>query len=336
MVRFWKKESFIPGLLILLALCGVTSLGYAETDVTAKVQMVQSRLMFDIATSTSYLEVSVKNISQDVLLTPIKVVISGISDASVTVANANGVTADGKPYFEYTTQTGRLLAGGTIASKRVSFKNVKRVRFTYTTTVYATTPGPGTNKIPDTGQTTSYTNTFGEDSDYNINPQSYTKLDANGTALADSAGQWAMVKDNVTGLIWENKTNDGGIHDKQNRYTWYDPNPATNGGDAGTAGNGTDTKDYIDALNAANFGGFENWRLPTVMELSMLVNSNIPDTGPAINTAYFQNTMSSVYWSSTTFAGYPDYAWSVYFYYGYVSYGHKSYNLYVRAVRGGQ
>ncbi len=29
---------------------------------------------------------------------------------------------------------------------------------------------------PDTGQTTSYTDTFGEDSDYTINPQSYTKL----------------------------------------------------------------------------------------------------------------------------------------------------------------
>jgi len=30
------------------------------------------------------------------------------------------------------------------------------------------------------------------------------------------------VRDNVTGLIWENKTDDGTIHDKNNQYTWYD------------------------------------------------------------------------------------------------------------------
>jgi hypothetical protein len=44
--------------------------------------------------------------------------------------------------------------------------------------------------VPDTGQTTSYTNTFGEDSDYTINPHSYTDL-GNG-----------IVRDNVTGLQW--------------------------------------------------------------------------------------------------------------------------------------
>ena len=32
--------------------------------------------------------------------------------------------------------------------------------------------------VPDTGQTQSYAETFGEDSDYTINPPSYTKLDA--------------------------------------------------------------------------------------------------------------------------------------------------------------
>jgi hypothetical protein len=50
--------------------------------------------------------------------------------------------------------------------------------------------------IPDTGQTTSYTNTLGEDSDFNINPPSCTD-NGNGT-----------VTDNVTGLMWQ-KT-DGG------------------------------------------------------------------------------------------------------------------------------
>ena len=44
---------------------------------------------------------------------------------------------------------------------------------------------PIPNPVPDTGQTQSYTDTFGEDSDYTINPPSYTKLDAQGNPLPD-------------------------------------------------------------------------------------------------------------------------------------------------------
>ncbi len=196
---------------------------------------------------------------------------------------------------------------------------------------------PSGGKIPDTGQTTSYTNTFGEDSDYTINPPSYTKLDSTGASLPSTDTVWAMTKDNVTGLIWENKTDDGGIHDKDNKYTWYDPNPATNGGNAGTPGNGTDTQDFIDALNAAKFGGFNDWRLPTVNELSWLVHSD--RSGPSINTGYFKNTMGAFYWSSSTDARYPSRSWGVNFGSGdisnsYISHGHKSDKEYVRAVRG--
>ena len=55
--------------------------------------------------------------------------------------------------------------------------------------------------VPDTGQTQSYTNTFGEDPDYTINPHSYTDL-GNG-----------IVRDNVTGLEWQQATAPG-------TYTW--------------------------------------------------------------------------------------------------------------------
>ena len=190
--------------------------------------------------------------------------------------------------------------------------------------------------VPDTGQTQSYTDTFGEDSDYTINPPSYTKLDAQGNDLADSAASWVMVRDNVTGLIWEVKTDDDSIHDKDNTYTWYDSNPETNGGDAGTPGDGTDTEDFINALNSENFGGYSDWRLPTVKELSSIVNSGEYEHEPAINTDYFPDTMSSSYWSSTTNAAYTGNAWHVYFFYSYVLSSSKSDSYYVRAVRGGQ
>ena len=188
--------------------------------------------------------------------------------------------------------------------------------------------------IPDTGQTGSYTDTFGEDSDYLINPPSYTKLDVNGNDLPDSAASWVMVRDNVTGLIWEVKTDDGSVHDKDNTYTWYDSNPDTNGGDAGAPGDGTDTEDFINALNTENFGGYSDWRLPTIKELACIVNYG--NHSPAVDVAYFPYLVSSPYWSCTTVAGQTNHAWYLDFDNGGDLANNKPASYHVRAVRGGQ
>ncbi|MCP4610957.1 MAG: DUF1566 domain-containing protein [Planctomycetes bacterium] len=49
----------------------------------------------------------------------------------------------------------------------------------------------GRSRLPDTGQIADYTNTFGEDSDYTINPPSYT----------DNSDD--TITDNITGLMWQ-------------------------------------------------------------------------------------------------------------------------------------
>jgi len=172
--------------------------------------------------------------------------------------------------------------------------------------------------VPDTGVTKCYNATveitcpspgqpfYGQDANYTINPMSYTKLDATGNALPDSTTSWSMVKDNVTGLIWEMKTNKDYVqnytdpHDADNAYTWYDSNPATNGGYAGTPGDGTDTEDFIKALNDAKYGGFNDWRLPTIKELAYIIDYSIPYPGPTINTGYFPNTDASLRGASTS------------------------------------
>ncbi len=175
--------------------------------------------------------------------------------------------------------------------------------------------------VPDTGQTKCYNNSaeitcpspglpfYGQDAQYApCNPHSYTKLDANGNALPDSAPSWVMVRDNVTGLIWQKETAPG-------TYTW---------------------QQAIDYCENLTLGIYSDWRLPTIKELSTLVDSSIPYPGPTIDTAYFPNTVSSLYWSSTTNAVVPYRAWYVNFYDGYVSRSDKSNYSYVRAVRSGQ
>ena len=204
---------------------------------------------------------------------------------------------------------------------------------------------------PDTGQNKCYDNDgditcptegepfYGQDAQYQGPQRSYTKLGVNGIELSDSATPadgWIMTRDNVTGLIWEIKTDDGGIHDKDNKYTWCNTNSATNGGNEGTCGDGTDTEDFINDLNDNNFGGYSDWRLPTIKELSTLMNTGVPSPGPTIDAAYFPQTISSSYWSSTATAGNIYTVLHVDFNYGYVSEYSKDGNFYVRAVRGGE
>jgi len=181
--------------------------------------------------------------------------------------------------------------------------------------------------VPDTGQTKCYDDTqeitcpqpgepfYGQDAQCGNNLHSYTKLDANGNDLPDTAPSWVVVRDNVTGLIWEVKTDEGSIHDEDTMYDW------------------DDAVSYCEDLS---LGGFSDWRLPTVIELSFLIARERYD--PSINTTYFPNTVSDDYWSSTTSASVPGYVWYVDFYDGYMALVGKSYggSSHVRAVRGGQ
>ena len=125
-------------------------------------------------------------------------------------------------------------------------------------------------------------------------------------------GDWT-VTDTSTGLIWEVKTDDGSIRDKDNRFTWQE------------------VLAYCEALD---LGGHTDWRLPTIKELRSLVDYT--QYSPAINRDFFPNTVSSDYWSSTTDASYTGYAWSVGFHGGGDGSSGKGHGYYVRAVRGGQ
>ncbi len=195
-------------------------------------------------------------------------------------------------------------------------------------------PGTANQPFPDTGQTKCYNNTveipcpqtgepfYGQDAQYQPRlPRSYTKLGYGGVELTDSAahvddgGPWMMTRDNVTGLIWEIKTETN----KDDEYNWQDAQDV-----------------FVTGLNASGFGGFNDWRLPEIGELASLVNRGVFE--PALDVVWFPNTAPNWYWSSSTYAGNSSNAWVVSFSNGYDYDDDKtdSRYRYVRAVRSGQ
>lgn len=168
----------------------------------------------------------------------------------------------------------------------------------------------------------------------------FVKLDAAGNPLAPEAMAWHCVRDEVTGRVWEIKGADGGLRDAAWTYSWYRPDPTVNGGDAGYQGYGAcgggillcDTDAFVQAVNAQGLCGAHDWRIPTVDELlSIIANDRY---GPAVDTAFFPDSVPTWYWSSTPYPYGPGGAWLVHFGHGYVYGDSKAAAAHVRLVRG--
>lgn len=240
--------------------------------------------------------------------------------------------------------------------------------------------------LNDTGQTTCYDNTSAVSPEPSTHPRQdctvgrdaaavdgilpkigagnkgfdFTKIANDGSELPADAvlgpdpSQWACTRDNLTGLIWEVKTNDGSLRDMNWTYTWYDNiHTNNNGGNSGSVcylRNGAcidtcggtllnsecNTQAYVAAVNVAKLCGQNDWRLPTRGELQGLVDNSIPPPGPSIDDVYFPNTFQSVYESSSSRAYDPAHIWGVIFVQGFVFAIKKSSDFYVRLVRVGQ
>ncbi|GAB4090822.1 IPTL-CTERM sorting domain-containing protein [Hydrogenophaga soli] len=90
----------------------------------------------------------------------------------------------------------------------------------------------------------------------------------------------------------------------------------------------------VSAANTAGYKGFNDWRVPNKTELESIVKRDVHS--PAIDTTAFPNTATSnFFWTSTTYAPNPAYAWYIYFYDGDTFVHHKANNNFVRLVRGG-
>lgn len=174
-----------------------------------------------------------------------------------------------------------------------------------------------------------------------IHDSKYAALDENGTQLA--AGEIGpCVLDQFTGLVWEVKTADGGIHDRGHTYSWYNPNEDASGEldyrgkpDGGAcSGSACDTHAVVEALNEAGYCGFNDWRMPSRDELGSISDPRKTSTPPSINTDYFPNTRGGEYWSANDYQFHWDTAWVWNFGNGLDRVEWKSSPRYLRLVRG--
>ncbi|MHC4445212.1 MAG: Lcl domain-containing protein [Planctomycetota bacterium] len=166
----------------------------------------------------------------------------------------------------------------------------------------------GAYPVVDTGQTKCYNDSaeitcpaegaafYGQDAQYAGNQSSYTL-----------SGDGKTVLDNVTGLTWQRSPdiNDDSAIDINDKLTW------------------SDAVNRAAALNAQNFGGYSDWRCPTIKELYSLIDfsgmdpsgcdslASCPDIVPFIDTDYFafaygdtgagERIIDSQYWSGTAY-----------------------------------
>lgn len=139
------------------------------------------------------------------------------------------------------------------------------------------------------------------------------------------------VTDNLTNLVWEKKTDDGGLHDKDDFYTFSTGSPWKDDGTIFTT--------FLSALNGGSFGGSQGWRLPSAAELATILLAAYPcNLGQCIDPV-FGPVLSTSYATATSPPSppiLPQDLWWVSFHNGGVEYYHvKDSGLPVRAVRGG-
>ena len=116
---------------------------------------------------------------------------------------------------------------------------------------------------------------------------SFTKLDNAGNKLPKDTPSWACTKDNITGLIWENKRADGSIHDGTKQFD-HKTTPVTT---------------LVDATNSEVLCGYTDWRTPSRRELLSLVSASRRNKRLAfIDDKYFQYTAIGTYWTADRWA----------------------------------
>jgi glucose dehydrogenase len=118
-------------------------------------------------------------------------------------------------------------------------------------------------------------------------------------------------------VVTNGGTVNGTVYDTKTKLTWQQTVPSTTYAWA-------DAKTYCTSMGSG-------WRLPTIKEVQTIVD--VSQGVPSIDPTAFPSTPANYYWSSSSVASSPSYAWAVDFHYG-STHGYVVFGLYnVRCVR---
>lgn len=150
----------------------------------------------------------------------------------------------------------------------------------------------------------------------------FTKLNAAGAALPVVAANWSCVRDNVTGLVWEKKS-ESGLHTASDQYAYYNPahfypgyeqpedgvngyapgdfsmpelvNDVCDGYNSANSSTFCNTSAYTQRVNNEAYCGISNWRLPDREEMRSIIDLfSMHSDVLNIDANFFPNTISSM------------------------------------------
>lgn len=161
-----------------------------------------------------------------------------------------------------------------------------------------------------------------------------------GMPATDNARR-SCLRDTQTGLVWELKSDQEGLHDWRNTYSWFNPTQAHHEldyrgtADAGScAGSQCDTWSLVAAVNDEKFCGFDDWRMPSKDEIFSISDLSKAKSPPTINVEYFPYAQAAEYWTANDYSFQPDSAWVWHFQFGHDRVDWKKSAKFVRLVRG--
>ena len=175
-----------------------------------------------------------------------------------------------------------------------------------------------------------------------IHDTKYRAVSTSGEVLDAAVASGACVLDQFTNLTWEAKSDQPGLHDWRNTYSWYDPQEAHDGEldyrgipDAGTCeGSACDTSALVEAVNIDSLCGYSDWRMPSRDELGSISDPRRSKSPPTTNTRFFPFAQAAEYWSANDYQFQWDAAWVWSFKTGLDRVEWKRSPRYVRLVRG--
>ena len=220
------------------------------------------------------------------------------TSTDTTANSGTGTSSSGTTTTDTNSNTGSSSTGTTTATGTdTSSGNTN-------TSGSATGTGGGSSTIvggtTSSGTDNTTTTSTGNGTTTSTTPSSgrYVKVGALGNELPASASSWSCVKDTTTGLLWETKTDDGGLQDKDWRYRHFhnyagyastvDYNGKTLCQNIG--GSSCDAYSYVQALQSTSLCGRSNWRLPIPEELLNLAQYG---SKPYIDLNYFPETVNN-------------------------------------------